>query len=487
MKHVMLTKEKRKGLSRRASLVGGVSASALAGLSTKTSSAQNQTDVIVVGAGLSGLYAALLLEELGYSVQVVEGRDRIGGRLYTLRDIPGNPEAGGNGIGPGYGRVIDTAERLNIPLFNSAGRQDITPWDFYLDGERISVDAWPTHTKNILPEKWRRFSPRLVPLIMFRQTNPLEDFEDWYDPKSAQYDISVHQLMKREGFTDAQIDLTYNLNIPYGMSAHDISALMLWFNAGWSGSMDDAPPTYLSAIGGNMTIPEVMAQALQSEVHLGKDAIGIRSGGSGAEVHCRDGSVYRGKRVVCSVPLPVMRYMQFDPHLPSSISKAISLVPYFGVTQVHLVAKEPFWDADGYSPDMWTDTVAGHVIGNRHFIDRDEVSSLTAWARGFMAVKLDQIPPEDAKAWVVSEIERVRPSAKGKLEAVHLKSWLRDPFAGGGYAAWKPGQISEFLSAVGSPSGRIHFCGEHTALSNRGMEGAFESGERAAFEVMDLL
>ncbi len=433
---------------------------------------------------MAGLYAALLLEELGYTVQVIEGRQRLGGRLLTFRDMPGNPEAGGNGIGPGYGRMIDISERLNIPMMNNAGRQQITPWDFYLDGERISIEAWPTHAKNILPENWKRFSPRLVPLVLLRQTNPLADFEDWYDPKSAEHDISVYEVMRREGFTDEQINLTYNLNVPYGTSAHDISALMMWFNDGWVASMEDAPPTSLSAVGGNSTIPETMARALQQEVHLGKNVVGIRSNNGDAEVHCGDGSVYRGQRVIFSLPLPVMRYMKFDPALPPVMSKAISLVPYFPMTQVHLVAKEPFWEADGWSPDMWTDTVAGHVIGNRHFLDSMAVSSLTAWARGFTAIKLDQVDPEHAKAWVVSEIERIRPAAKGKLEAVHIKSWLRDPFAGGDYAVWMPGQVTEFLLAVGQPHGRIHFCGEHTALSNRGMEGAVESGERAAFEVM---
>lgn len=472
-------------VTRRSALA--VAGASLAASQIKPLRAQNRTDVVVIGAGLAGLYAAMLLEEQGYTVQVIEGRDRIGGRLYSLRDIPGNPEAGGNGIGASYGRMLDTIDRLDIPVLNQAGRAQLTPFELYLDGERISEEAWPTHPKNILPEKWKKFSPRMVPLILLSQTNPLEDFEDWYDPKSKPFDISVYEVFKREGFTDEQIDLTYNLNVPYGTSAHDISALMMWFNDGWVASMrDTGVPTQIAAIGGNMTIPESMAASLANEVHLGREVVGIRDSGSDAEVVCADGTVYKSEHVVCSLPLPVMRYMKFDPYLPSVMAKAIKLVPYFPMTQVHIVAKEPFWEDDGWSPDMWTETVAGHVIGNRHNVDNTDVTSLTAWARGFTALKLDQVSPEEGKAWVISELERLRPAAKGKIEAPHIKSWMRDPFAGGDYAVWMPGQITEFLHAVGQSHGKIHFCGEHTALSNRGMEGAMESGERAAFEIMGL-
>ena len=477
----------KSGLARRSAALGAGAALAVAGLPRTRARSEDATDVVVIGAGLSGLNAALLLEELGYSVQVIEGRQRVGGRLHTLRDIPGNPEAGGNGIGPHYGRMLDVLERLEVPYVNSAERRRLTTWDFYFDGERVSKKEWPTHPRNILPEQWKSFSPRQVPLVLLGRTNPLRDFEDWYDPSSAPHDISVYDVFKGQGFTDEQIQLTFNMNVPYGTSAHDISALMMWFNAGWSKAADDYPDTYISAIGGNMTIAEVMANALSKEVHLGKEVTGISSGASSAEVHCRDGSVYKAKRVVCSIPLPVLRHVRMDFQLPAVQRRALNLVPSFKVTQVHIVAKEPFWESDGLSPDMWTDTIAGHVIGNRHFLDDPQVSSLTTWARGAMAERLDRVSPEEGKAWVLSEIEKLRPAAKGKIEAKFIKSWQRDPFAGGAFAVWKPGQVVEYLSAVGQPYGRVHFCGEHTALSNRGMEGAMESGERAAFEVLEAL
>jgi len=157
------------------------------------------------------------------------------------------------------------------------------------------------------------------------------------------------------------------------------------------------------------------------------------------------------------------------------------------INKIFMRAKEPFWEDDGFGAGMWTDTAAGQLGVLRQKPDSTEVTGLVARARGYMARKLDRLGPEAAQALVVSEIEKLRPAAKGKLEAVGYKSWAMDRFAGGTWSEWEPGQIHKYQPVLAEPAGRIHFCGEHTATSNRGMEGAMESGERCAFEVLDML
>ena len=88
---------------------------------------------------------------------------------------------------------------------------------------------------------------------------------------------------------------------------------------------------------------------------------------------------------------------------------------------------------------------------------------------------------------VIESIDELRPSAKQQLEPVAYHSWFQNPFSEGDWAIWGPGQIRKFAKNVSTPHGQIHFCGEHTAVANRGMEGAMESGERAALEVLGLL
>jgi monoamine oxidase len=242
-----------------------------------------------------------------------------------------------------------------------------------------------------------------------------------------------------------------------------------------------------SVLGGNYQLTDAMAKKVQGEIHMNKNVVGLRFDKAGAEAVCSDGSVYKAKRIINTMPLPVMRYVRFDPVLPEAHNAAVRMVPYFPMTQVHLVPKSEYWKEDGRSAAMWTDTAAGNVMINRFADDENTITSLTAWCRGFNATRLDQLDPEDAKKLVIGEIERLRPAAKGKLEAAAIKSWVRDPFAGGDYAIWAPGQVKAYVKAVGKAHGNIHFAGEHTALSNRGMEGAMESGERAVQEVSEGL
>lgn len=476
-------------MSRRSAvaLTASAAATSAVAMSSRPLHAATESDVIIIGAGLSGLYAAMLLEESGYTTTVIEGRDRIGGRLMTLDHLPGHPEAGGNSVLGGYGRVRDMCDRMGVDLIDYTPRAGISGTEIALGGSVISKKDWPTHPLNKMPEDARERSPNGYIWGVIARNNPLDSFEDWYDPKSWKHDGPVYDLLTKIGWSEETIAQAYDINPQYGTSAHDTSLLMWFFIQKWFAAQSAIDPVSLYAKGGNQRIPEAMAATLKSDIHLGKTVAGIRSESGHAEVHCSDGSVYKGKRVICSLPLPPMRWVRFDPILPALKRGAILNIGQQLITQVHVIPKEPFWEEDGLDPSMWTDTPAGVVTAQRFNEDNDDVTNFLCWGRGHMAQYLDTLGEAEAKARVIKEIETLRPAAKGKIEAGGFKSWQLDPFSGGDWAVWHPGQIEKYLLDVGKPEGRIHFCGEHTALSNRGMEGAMESGERAAFEVLDTL
>jgi glycine/D-amino acid oxidase-like deaminating enzyme len=87
---------------------------------TAYASGAGEPDVIVIGAGLSGLATAMELEANGLKVLLLEGRQRIGGRIYTLFDVPGHPEVGFNSLANAYGRTIDMAARVGVEIVNLA-------------------------------------------------------------------------------------------------------------------------------------------------------------------------------------------------------------------------------------------------------------------------------------------------------------------------------------------------------------------------------
>ncbi len=474
-------------LNRRELLGAALGASALAASPRVLASTDQKLDVVVIGAGLSGLYASMLLQEMGARVQVIEGRDRIGGRMYTMDHVPGRPESGGNAIMGGYGRTRQLCTDLNIALRDAAPRQRLNRPLIALRNHVIDRDDWAVSALNRLPEEHRAKWPPSIIWEMVARHNPLKVAENWYGSDNAALDISVQAFLEDLGFGQPAIDQLYNTNPQYGSSAHTVSILQWFYMQYWFGLQQQIDPVALVAPAGNQRIPEAMAATLEREVLLNRTVRAIRYGKGEGEVLCSDGSRFRARHIVCSMPLPPMRWVAFDPHLSAEHVRALHTVPQMLITQVYLVAKRPYWEDDGLDPAMWTDTAAGDLMANRQADDEHTITSLTAWGRGFGAEYLDTLGERDAGRAVVSAIEALRPAARGQLEVAGFKSWQLDPYSGGDWVVWGPGQVTRHLEALGEPLDNLHFCGEHTARANRGMEGALESGERAAIDIARTL
>jgi monoamine oxidase len=452
--------------------------------------AANVSDVLVIGAGLAGLRAAHDLQDSGLSAQVIEGRDRAGGRILSIRDLPGNPEAGGSGIAPGYGRMIDAAQRFGVKLINVAGRPSFMyARELALDGKIIKAADWENHPRNPFTGEMRKTMPWSAVSSLMKSKNPLgRNFDDWHEPKSFHLDSSMYDWLMGQGMSEAAIELAYNTNCAQGSSAHDVSALMVAFTFSWGDVQRDFEPgAAYAAEGGNQSVPEAMAKALGDNVHYGKTVIGLRTESATAEAICADGSVYRAKKIVCSLPFAVLRTLKVDPIIGGLQGQAIDTLGVQLAAQSFLVAKNPFWLDDGLNLGLWTDGLAGSMSAHPVGEMPSDIVSFNCTHRGLTAAQLDQMPEKEAKMAIIKAIETVRPSAKGKLEVHSIKSWQSDPFSCGDWAIWQPGQVRRFIQHIAKPHGHIHFCGEHTAMSNRGMEGAMESGERAAQEVLQAL
>jgi monoamine oxidase len=473
-------------INRRDALKGLAAATAWPAIGSASAvRTTTQSDVIVIGAGLAGLHAATLLAGEGAKVTVLEGQNRIGGRLESFYDLPGAPEAGGDSILGGYGRVLATARRLGLPLIDHAPRRGLSKPEIALNGKIISRAAWPEHPSNLLPNgskkefPGRRFFQKAV-----RAENPLTNIDDWLLPESRVLDRSVYSFLNSLGWSDASIAQNYEINIGRGTSAHDCSILTWFFRVVWDAAQDELGTLAAKIEGGNQRLPEAMAANLPGDVLLQRRVVSITQSKTGVEVLTDDGERHLAKRAICALPVAPLRWVDFDPVLPPVLAKATKVLPSMMITKVVLQAEENFWEDDGLDPAMWTDTALGEVSALRQFADSSEITGLVARARGFTSQRLDRLGETAARELVVREYEKLRPAARGKLKAVAYKSWAMDPYAGGSWTEWQPGQLHTYLPAFSEAFGRVRFCGEHSAVSNRGMEAAMESADRAAIATL---
>ena len=474
-------------LSRRSGL-HLMAAGAMATATASRTRAQSNPDVIVVGAGLSGLHAAFLLEEQGLTVLVLEGKKRVGGRVYSVDTVPGHPEGGANAIAGPYPRLRGLAERLGIALEDNIPRQQRNRGrTMILDGKVVSPSAWLDSPRNPFKGDAKATMPWEYSSKIVSGRNPFTALEDWHSSEFLAHDISLHDFLMINGATEDIIELAVNTNFADGNSAHDVSMLAVFARDFWIKYQQQFGPVNMIAKGGNQRFPEGVAKALKSEVRFGMRVEGLRSDATGVDVHCQDGTVHRARYAVCSVPVTVLQTLKIDPILRGNQARAVKSVNYARCTQVHLVPTKPFWEDDGLPPSMWTNGPAGMVSPNRLGPRLEEVTSLTAYARGVQATYMDSIGAEAAKAAAINAIETARPAAKGRLKALHMHSWQLDQFAlGADFMIWGPGQVPRFFGDLWQPHGRIHFSGQHTAAIEFGMEGAMDSGERAALEILNL-
>jgi len=451
------------------------------------SSNSKKYDAIVVGAGLSGLYAAMLLEEEGLDVLVLEGRDRLGGRVYTLDGVPGKPEAGGEYMGANYARMRDTVNKLGLetftPQFNSVNR----PWSYNIRGQNITADNWEAHPLNPLEGEDRLLLPHRYLWTLSDRNNPLDGhgLDAWLTPTFEKYDIPNDQYLRSIGLNEETIRLMNVVIHTGGMTRTSaLNELRRYHVSGFNSNMSFSDGSSWKQVkGGNSLLPKAMSESLKNAVQLEKTVVHFEEADRVVKVHCSDGSTYKADHVVCSIPVSVLKNVTFSPQVPDITHQVIQHITYGLSIQAHFLIKAPYWEKDGLDPNIWTDgPLERFAIRSKE--DSQQPEAGVAFVNGPESNKFRLMTDDQVFAYIEQLILDLRPAAKGLLEPILIQSCERDIHGAGDWVVWQPGQVKKYGNHMRLNHGNIHFCGEHTAVMERGMEGAFESGQRAALDII---
>jgi len=465
-------------LSRRSAMTS-CSAAILVGMAPRAAWGRTEADVVIIGAGLAGLYAATLLEASGMKTIVIEGEDRVGGRLHTLDDLPGRPEAGGIQVGTGYHRLRSIAAKLGVGLDEGpgggAGAVESRNALFKIGGQTVTETQWPTSSANHLSEREKKFLPLALDFLYATKLPKLSAPEAWMTAEPAQ-DISYAQALIQAGASNEAlrlIEANLNGNRLTEMSQLSVMRSLAFYRSG--------PGPTATIRGGSQRLPEAMAAGLMKSPRLKHFVTAIREDKTGVSITTNLG-ILHARHVICTIPFAALRHIHLEAAIASPVATMIASLPYTRASFAYLSATDAFWNTDGFAETLWTDDP---LLG-RIFVLGDSPPMLKLWTTGAGADLLDRMKPHQAATEIVARIESTRPAAKGKLRVERLFSWQKSPFARGIYHHIGTGQATTLAIAAQTIGTRIHFAGEHLAQASTGMEGALESGERVARNIIAL-
>ncbi len=486
-------------LNRRSLIKGAAALPLLGTLRAPVLRAAEKRSVVIVGGGLSGLYSALLLSDMGVDVTVLEGSQRIGGRVYTADGVETRPEFGASQIGRTYARLINLCSRFDLKLIPE--HRNLMPMSSYLDQTWVRSDQWVDSPLNRMVGDEREMQPALVNSMLLSRFNPLKNLDDWLNPEFADYDVSVLELLQRNGVSPAALQLAGATG-----DLHKSSALALMqektrgkFDATF-GNVElekiDRPYGFanrklegetLARInnieGGCSRLPEAMVEALGDRVHAGKMVGEIDMSGSKAEIRCHDGSRYQADYVISALPFSTLRNVSIYPLLQGPQADAVYNMGYVNTTRAFGIIEDPYWEADGLEPSFFTDETI-HMLWALEKRPGEDKHRFMVVFTDLAASRIDQYPKEQALALMEAEIARMRPSTKGKLRFLDMYGWGNNLYTQGCRHMFEPGQVTGFARDMILPHHRLHFAGEHTRRNDFGMEAALESGERSALEIL---
>ncbi|HEX4871692.1 MAG TPA: NAD(P)/FAD-dependent oxidoreductase [Nevskiaceae bacterium] len=445
--------------------------------------AASTTEVLVIGAGFAGLQAAAALQARGLRVQVLEARDRLGGRSRPATLAGRRLDLGAQWVGLGHARLQALARRAGAALLPQ-----------YDQGDKLLQ----------LGHRLRRYSgliPPVSPLALIEMQGVIWRLRQlqkavpaaapWEAPHAADLDaLTVEQWQRRwlhSAGGRALFDLA--LRAVFCGEAGQLSMLgFLHYLAGNGGferliaARDGAQAATVD--GGLHALTATLAEGLEIEREAAVRA--LRREGEAWIAQGADGRDWRARRVVLAMA-PLLSSRIEIPGLSAEREQLGQRMPMGSVIKCLVAYERPFWREQGLSGEFVCPQAVFSPVFDVSPPDGGH-GALVGFIDGPLAWRWSGDAGARRRAVIESLVAAFGAQAAEPID-YQDHDWIGDPWSRGCYVGLPaPGTLSRLGPALRAPQAGLHFAGTETARAWVGyVEGALESGERVAEEVASSL
>lgn len=487
-------------LSRRQILYGGLGLASVM-LTNNLMAGTTQTNaatppVLIVGAGLAGLVAGYRLTQAGVTINIIEARNRVGGRVQTnLKALGTNMplELGGEFIDSNHTALRNLAKELGVQEVDLKGKTsslNLKADTYYFNGRKIGLGK--------IIEDFAPIARKIDADLL-----AIDNFVDYrtYDQATAKLDIlSISEYLSNipaSGLIKELLKIAYVGE--YGLNADRQSCLNLIYLIGTTpgtfavfGLSDER--YYFN--GGNQQIPNKLASSLTNVIELNTILEGIRTLSDGRyRVSLRSGNSTFARtyeRILLTLPFSLLRQVKLDVQMSPVKRLAIDTLSYGTNSKLAVSYQEAVWRSKYRS--------TGSILTDLPFQNTWEASAshyragtqglLINFTGGTQGVNIGQGSAASQVEKFHSQVSQVFPELATKLvpNQVLRAYWYGQLYSQGSYACYRPGQWTRFYGVERVRIGNIFFAGEHCSLAFQGyMEGAVRTAEGATRQILQSL
>lgn len=444
--------------------------------------------VIIVGAGVAGLVAGYELLRAGHDPLILEARNRVGGRICTLRDPFSSGlygEAGAMRIPRAHALTMMYIDRFGLPTADFVMESDQT-WvhiggvkrrlaEVRSDPDVLGFETAPAEKGRLASDIWAETIRPLVEQVE-------QHGQAGWDAIYAVYDeYSVREFLELKGWSEGLIEMFGLLN---NQEALMNSSFLELFR-------EEAGNYYTNMcqiVGGMDRFVHAFLPELEGRIRYGARVIALDQTPDQAIVHYQTLAgrfQATGDDAIITTPFPVLRHVEVLKPFSRAKQRAIRQLHYDAAAKIFFQCRRRFWETDdGIYGDG---TVTDLPIRNLYYTDwgketgRGVLLASYTWSED--AQRWGSLTPRDRIEQALENVAVIHPQITAEFEVGTSYMWHDDEFASGAFALFDPGQQTLLHDAIVAPEGRFHFAGEHASLYHAWIQGAIESGLRAAIEV----